>query len=213
MLSVSGWVATSFTTLSQMMLPVWGQMAGLMAPSCIPDPATNQLCCLFVAALLTRCVCLLAPQPGHPANRRVAGNHSHRDCRRDLFWQDTGTGLLAHSGFQTMGHTSAAQLLGAAQHNPAAPCSNMTVASLTLMPLVCEPPVCMQLCHLAAMTTALQGEQVVYFDTTNAFSPARAQQLVDADTNDPQVGPRVPSGPCSCCSRQGPTAWQPTDAV
>lgn len=44
-----------------------------------------------------------------------------------------------------------------------------------------------QLCHLAAMTTALQGEQVVYFDTTNAFSPARAQQLVDADTNDPQA--------------------------
>lgn len=89
----------------------------------------------------------------------------------------------------------------------------MVVASLALMLLVCKPPVCMQLCHLAAMTTALQGEQVVYFDTTNAFSPARAQQLVDADTNDPQVGSRGQIEARTCCSRQGPTAWQPTGAV
>lgn len=46
-------------------------------------------------------------------------------------------------------------------------------------------PVCSQLCHLAAATTAQRGERVHYFDTTNSFSAGRLQQL--CDIKEPQV--------------------------
>lgn len=38
----------------------------------------------------------------------------------------------------------------------------------------------LQLCHFAAVTTAQRGEGVMYFDTTNGFSAARAKQLYQA---------------------------------
>jgi hypothetical protein len=42
----------------------------------------------------------------------------------------------------------------------------------------------LQLCLLAAVTTAHRGERVVYFDATNAFSAIRAKQLCMANYND-----------------------------
>jgi hypothetical protein len=44
--------------------------------------------------------------------------------------------------------------------------------------------VLLQLCLLAAVTTAHRGERVVYFDTTNAFSAGRARQLCMTNYND-----------------------------
>lgn len=40
---------------------------------------------------------------------------------------------------------------------------------------------------MAAVTTAKRGEVVVYFDSTNAFNPARLQQLMELSNFDDSV--------------------------
>lgn len=40
---------------------------------------------------------------------------------------------------------------------------------------------------MASVTTAKRGEEVVYFDTTNAFNAVRVQQLVEKSKFDDSV--------------------------